>query len=170
MKTQQLLSPDMLSCLCKVSQHGSRLLIYHPRPTSTHSLNLKSLMPVQCAQLPRVTLICSCSKLLQSIQSNNNLQFGLCVILEIYFLSQSQLCFFFIQLFTLFAPKASAEGACILGEMGYCYCYCYCYYYCYCYCYSYYYCYCYCYDGVSAGIWVIHLEGCQIWVQDGHAF
>ena len=24
-------SPDMLSCLCKVSQHGSRLLIYHPR-------------------------------------------------------------------------------------------------------------------------------------------
>ena len=31
MKTQLLLSPDMLSCLCKVSQHGSRLLIYHPR-------------------------------------------------------------------------------------------------------------------------------------------
>ena len=28
MKTQQLLSPDMLSCLCKVSQHGNRLLIY----------------------------------------------------------------------------------------------------------------------------------------------
>ena len=25
-------------------------------------------------------------------------------------------------------------------------------------------------DGVSAGIWVIHIEGCQIWVQDGHAF
>ena len=23
------------------------------------------------------------------------------------------------------APKASAEGACILGEMGFCYCYCY---------------------------------------------
>ena len=31
------------------------------------------------------------------------------------------------------APKASAEGACILAEMGFCYCYCY--YYCYCYCY-----------------------------------
>ena len=28
----------------------------------------------------------------------------------------------------------------------------------------------YSYDGVSAGIWVIHIEGCQIWVQDGHAF
>ena len=28
------------------------------------------------------------------------------------------------------APKASAEGACILADMGYCYCY----YYCYCYC------------------------------------
>ena len=62
-------SPDMLSCLCKVSQQGTRLLIYHPRPTSIHSLNLKSLMPVQCAQLTRVTLICSCSKLFQSIQS-----------------------------------------------------------------------------------------------------
>ena len=28
----------------------------------------------------------------------------------------------------------------------------------------------YSYDGVSAGIWVIHIEGCQIWVQAGHAF
>ena len=28
----------------------------------------------------------------------------------------------------------------------------------------------YSYDGVSAGIWVIHIEGCQILVQDGHAF
>ena len=28
----------------------------------------------------------------------------------------------------------------------------------------------YSYDGVSAGIWVLHIEGCQIWVQDGHAF
>ena len=26
----------------------------------------------------------------------------------------------------------------------------------------------YSYDGVSAGIWVIHIEGCQIWVQDCH--
>ena len=25
----------------------------------------------------------------------------------------------------------------------------------------------YSYDGVSAGIWVIHIEGCQIWVQAG---
>ena len=95
MKTQQLLSPDMLSCLCKVSQHGSRLLIYHPRPPSIHWLNLKPLMPVQCAQLPRVTLICSCSKLLQSIQSNNNLQFGLCVILEIYLCSNLNCLFSF---------------------------------------------------------------------------
>ena len=53
------------------------------------------------------------------------------------------------------APKASAEGACILREMGFCYFYCYCY------------CYCseletlfgsYSYDGLNAAIGVQHTE------------
>ena len=86
------------------------------------------------------------------------------------------------------APKASAEGACILAEMCYCYCYCNCYCYCYCYC-------CeqslgacvlvsktgYCYRVwlvteivvcvVTVMLWYMgHTYRSQIWVQTGHAF
>ena len=57
----------------------------------------------------------------------------------------SDTCFLFtaccsLQYVCIIAPKASAEGACILSKMGYsyCYCYCYCYCNCYCFCYNYY--------------------------------